>query len=314
MASVMVVEDEESIAEYIQRVLERYGYEVPAVVASGKEAIEKAREHTPDLVLMDIQLEGEVDGVEAADKIHEELDIPIVYLTAYSDEETLKRAKITEPFGYILKPFKKRELYSNVEMALHKHHTEREVKSYSRELERKLSQVEERGVSRFEGLIKPRNSYLIKEKRYGRSLAIFSNLTRFGFKGLCLTTQHPQVVRETYDAEDLESEFVWLSTSGSGGSVLPPSDLTSIHSKVNNFIKSQEDTVVLILGMEYIITLNTFSKSFKLLNSLTDIITVHDSRLLVSIDSDALESRELSLLERSLNVVTDEDLIRVGLK
>ena len=101
-AKILVVEDKKIIQRDIQNRLKGLGYLVPAVASSGKEALEKARETQPDLVLMDIVLKGEMDGVTAAKYIHDQLHIPVVYLTAYSDEDTLKRAKITEPFGYIL--------------------------------------------------------------------------------------------------------------------------------------------------------------------------------------------------------------------
>lgn len=125
---ILVVEDEIIIAENIKRKLENLGYTVSAVVPSGEEAIQRAEEKHPDLVLMDIKLEGKMDGVEAAEQIRVRFDIPVVYLTAYSDRDTLQRAKITEPFGYILKPLEVRELHSVIEIALYKHKMERKLK------------------------------------------------------------------------------------------------------------------------------------------------------------------------------------------
>jgi len=118
---ILVVEDEGIVAKDIQNTLKGLGYGVSARASSGEEAIDKAADTQPDLILMDIVLKGGMDGVEAAEQIRTRFDIPVVYLTAYSDEETLQRAKITEPYGYVLKPFSERELQSNIEMALHKH-------------------------------------------------------------------------------------------------------------------------------------------------------------------------------------------------
>ncbi|MDL1967794.1 MAG: response regulator [Deltaproteobacteria bacterium] len=118
---ILIVEDEGIIAKDIQSTLTRSGYSVIGIASSGEEAIKKAMEIHPDLVLMDIVLEGAMDGVEAAEHIRDHFDIPVVYLTAYSDDTTLQRAKITEPFGYILKPFQEKELYTTIEMALYKH-------------------------------------------------------------------------------------------------------------------------------------------------------------------------------------------------
>ena len=125
-ARIMVVEDEGIVALDIQSKLEGMGYEVLAVVSRGEDAITRAEKQDLDLVLMDIQLEGEMDGVEAATHISVDLDIPVVYLTAYSDDSTLERAKVARPMGYLLKPFEERELYTTVEIALYKHQVEKE--------------------------------------------------------------------------------------------------------------------------------------------------------------------------------------------
>ncbi|MBT9439463.1 MAG: response regulator, partial [Desulfobacterales bacterium] len=125
---ILIVEDEGIIAKDIQSTLNRLGYSVIGIASSGEEAIKKAMEIHPDIVLMDIVLEGAMDGVEAAEYIHDHFDIPVVYLTAYSDDTTLQRAKITEPFGYILKPFHEKELYTTIEMALYKHTMQRKLK------------------------------------------------------------------------------------------------------------------------------------------------------------------------------------------
>jgi PAS domain S-box-containing protein len=118
---ILVVEDERIVADDIRMSLERLGYDVPAVSVSGEDAINKAEKTHPDLVLMDIVLQGKMDGIEAASIIQSRFDMPVVYLTAYADDKTVDRAKITEPFGYILKPFEDRDLQTTIEMALHKH-------------------------------------------------------------------------------------------------------------------------------------------------------------------------------------------------
>ena len=122
---ILVVEDENIVAMDIQNVLERIGYDVPAVASSGEAAILKARETKPDLVLMDITLKGAVDGVEAAEYMSRHLNVPVVFATAHADENTLQRAKLAEPLGYLVKPFDTSELRASIEMALHKH--ERQV-------------------------------------------------------------------------------------------------------------------------------------------------------------------------------------------
>jgi PAS domain S-box-containing protein len=125
---ILVVEDELIVAKNIEISLRKAGYEVPAIVASGEEAIEQACQMRPDLVLMDIQLQGEMLGVEAAEQISTRFDIPVVYLTAYADEASLQQAKPSQPFGYLVKPFRSEELRSTIEMALYKHEIERKLK------------------------------------------------------------------------------------------------------------------------------------------------------------------------------------------
>ena len=117
---ILVVEDERIVAEGIKMSLQELGYTVSGVVSSGEEAIIKVEENNVDLVLMDITLYGEMNGIEAAAIIRSRFNIPFVYLTAHSDDETLERAKITGPFGYILKPFEDRDIHSTIEMALSK--------------------------------------------------------------------------------------------------------------------------------------------------------------------------------------------------
>ena len=107
---ILVVEDERIVARSLRKQLTMLGYEVVGSVSSGEEAIQQTGELRPDLVLMDINLEGAMDGVEAAATIRTQFRLPVVYLTAYSNKEILERAKVTEPFGYILKPYEDREL------------------------------------------------------------------------------------------------------------------------------------------------------------------------------------------------------------
>ncbi|HMK54420.1 MAG TPA: methanogen output domain 1-containing protein [Methanobacteriaceae archaeon] len=122
---ILVVEDEAIVAMGIKQKLEDLGHQVLDIVFTGEDAVKIALETKPDVILMDIVLKGDMDGIEAAGKIRNHLDVPVIYLTAYSDEDVLKRARITEPYGYILKPFKKSEVNANIEMALYKHQAEK---------------------------------------------------------------------------------------------------------------------------------------------------------------------------------------------
>lgn len=126
-ARILVVEDERIVAMSLRKQLQTLGYEVVGQVSSGEAAVENAGDKRPDLVLMDIKLEGSMDGVEAAAAIRGRFHLPVVYLTAYSNRDILDRAKVTEPFGYILKPYEDRELHVVIETALYKHRAERKL-------------------------------------------------------------------------------------------------------------------------------------------------------------------------------------------
>ncbi len=138
---VLVVEDERIVALDIKNRLESLGYEVCGIVHTGEDAVAQSGELSPDIVLMDIMLEGMMDGIEAARHIQGELDIPVIFLTAYSDEITIQRAKLSEPYGYILKPFEGRDIHTVVEMALYKHGMESRLKKMERWLSTTLKSI-----------------------------------------------------------------------------------------------------------------------------------------------------------------------------
>ncbi|MDJ0715060.1 MAG: EAL domain-containing protein [Prochloraceae cyanobacterium] len=126
--NILIVEDELLIAKNLSRKLKKFGYSINGIVSSGKEAIAKASSTKPDLILMDIAIKGDMDGIETAAKIREIDDIPVIYLTAYADEETLERAAKTGSYGYLLKPFKEKELHATIKIALSKHQEQVKIK------------------------------------------------------------------------------------------------------------------------------------------------------------------------------------------
>ncbi len=129
---ILIAEDERIVALDIKRRIETIGYSVCGISSSGKEAVKTAGELHPDLVLMDIMLEGEMDGIQAAQQMRMKYDIPVIFLSAYSDEITIQRAKTSEPYGYILKPFDGKDLHTVIEMALYKHQMESRLKKMER--------------------------------------------------------------------------------------------------------------------------------------------------------------------------------------
>jgi len=128
---ILIVEDNEIVALETNERLIRLGYIVTGIAATGNDAVALARSTLPDLILMDINLKGEMDGITATEQIAVFLDAPVIFLTAYSDDATLQRAKKTKPLAYLIKPFKERELYSNIELAMHRAKSEKAMKRSS---------------------------------------------------------------------------------------------------------------------------------------------------------------------------------------
>ncbi len=126
--TILIVEDENIIALDLRARLSGLGYRVVGMVPSGEDALLQVEQQRPAIVLMDIVIKGKLDGVQTAQLIRERFHIPVIYLTAYSDETTLARARVTEPYGYILKPFEDRELHTAIEIALYKHAAEQQIK------------------------------------------------------------------------------------------------------------------------------------------------------------------------------------------
>jgi len=139
--NILVVEDESIVALDIKNRLQKSGYYVVGLTSSGEESVRIAAKLRPDIVLMDIKLKGDMDGVEAAEQIRANFNIPIIYLTAYADELTLQRAKITESFGYLLKPFEERELTATIETALYKQKMERKLRQNEQWLSTTLTSI-----------------------------------------------------------------------------------------------------------------------------------------------------------------------------
>jgi PAS domain S-box-containing protein len=154
-AKILVVEDERITGEDIKMGLESAGYTVPSIVSSGEEAIQEVEKFLPDLVLMDIRLNGEMDGIEAAENIRSRFKIPVIYLTAYSDENTVKRAKETQPsgfiikkpFGFLHKPFDDNELQTAIEITLKHHELEKKFSSPDQWIQKMLSNISDAVIS-----------------------------------------------------------------------------------------------------------------------------------------------------------------------
>lgn len=157
--NIFIVEDESIVAKDIQNNLIKLGYNVLGIANNGKDAIEQIKETNPDVVLMDIMIKGDLTGIEVAEQIRKHVSVPVIFLTAYADESTLSRAKVTEPYGYILKPFKEIDLHSTIEMAVYKHQKD---SALQKERDFLYSLVENKDGSQSDILFVKANSRLVK--------------------------------------------------------------------------------------------------------------------------------------------------------
>ena len=139
MKKIMIVEDEAVIALRLEQRIAEMGYEVIGMSHTGEGCVKKARSLLPDLILMDVMISGDLDGIDAAKIMKEELDIPVIFMTAYTEDQIIERAKEVEPYGYIIKPIRDRELKATIEIAL-----------YKKEMERRLQESEEKYRQLFE--------------------------------------------------------------------------------------------------------------------------------------------------------------------
>jgi len=199
----MVVEDEWVVAEQLCRDLKDLGYTVCSTASTGYEAIRQVEADRPDVILMDILLKGRMDGIEAAERITSQLNIPVLYLTAHTNQEYVERAKQTSPFGYLVKPYNRKELYATIEMALHKHRAdtestnigiilhkhriEKETKDYLDHLTKCYTET----IKAFSGAIELRGPYAAghhqRVAEFAHAIAKEMGLSGFSVEGLWLS-------------------------------------------------------------------------------------------------------------------------------
>jgi two-component sensor histidine kinase/CheY-like chemotaxis protein len=201
-AKIVIVEDELSVAEVVRDCLDSMGYEVAAMVESGGDALMKVRESQPDLILMDIVLEkNNEDGIEIAERIKKELQIPVVFLTGYTDEVYIERAKRAEPMGYLVKPFNRNELKAVVELALAHAETERERNLIHQQVARRLE---------FEKVISTISQQFVGtisiDEGIGKSMGLLARLRKAEYAYLCIFNQDGRGYRCIYDWESGRAE------------------------------------------------------------------------------------------------------------
>ena len=204
-SKIIIVEDEYLTAKSIEKDLQNHDYSVPAISVSGRDAIKQVKKHKPDLILMDIKLKGKMNGLEVADKVREQYDIPIIYITAHDDTSYLEKAKITYPFGYLMKPIRKKQLLLTIEMALYKHNLDKEKEELLNTLHQTNAQLQEEISERK----KTEKALRESEDRY-RSL--FESAPEFIYildaNGVIMQINADVVMRSGYTEEDMVGQHI----------------------------------------------------------------------------------------------------------
>jgi PAS domain S-box-containing protein len=238
---LLIVEDERIVAMDLKHRLERFGYKVVDMVANGKDAIASVETHMPDIVLMDIRIQGDIDGIQTAGILHERFDIPHIYLTAHRDDETIGRAKHTEPYGYLLKPFNDREIQTTIEMAV-----------YKNQMRVKLKQSE----LKFRSLIQNSNDVIALIDTEGVFRFVSPSVHRvFGYTEKELEGSN---IRDYLDDESLQTMDSFSSEVINDGSMAEPQrmELRFLHAQKGYVFLEVVGSVFDVEGLEKGIVLN----------------------------------------------------------
>ena len=259
-AQIMVVEDESITARYIQNTLEASGYEVPSVASSGEEAIELAESLRPDLILMDIVLKGEMNGIEAAEYIHDRLRIPVIYLTANSNDSILQQAKGSQPYGFLIKPIRERELYTTIEMALYKNKAEKALRESNQNLEQALSELEAAQLQ----IIQQERFHALEQMAGGIAHNVNNALTpAMGFSELLISNPDrlddrlqtldmlKSIYKGTKDAADIIGRLGEFARGRSGRETIKAFDLNGLIDQTISFTRSRWRDQALAQGISF---------------------------------------------------------------
>lgn len=254
---ILIVEDEIIIAMEIADRLKSMGYEVIKIVSNGEMAVKTALEQKPDLILMDIMIQGDIDGIETASKIHEKSLVPVIYLTANADESTLERAKVSDAFGYLIKPFEERELNTTIEMALYKHNMEAKLRESE---ERFKSLVENSSIGIFritkEGIIIHANPSFVSliglknlSETLGRNISDFFNKQNNKTEAILdFINKNKKVIRYKTDLITVNNEQIAVSISGN--MVQAADDNIYFDGTIEDITKQQKYEEALIMAKE----------------------------------------------------------------
>jgi len=308
----LIVDDNTAILEIVSELISAAGYQ-PVTATGGRECLSKVREEHPDLVLLDINM-PDMDGWSVLRTLKEEGlagSMKIMMLTATTEIGTDIFGLQDIVSGYIRKPFNNDELSSRLREVLGDRHPSREGPKEEKDRKGRRSLLRKREEA---GMEVARNSakvyemrrgfsYLVKEAKPNKSFEIFVDQVTHNIQGLCVTRQHPTNIRKEWGLE--KTPIIWLSNQ-LGKVYVNPSNIGILSDTIIRFVEKSGDAVVLIDGIEFLVVNNDFDKVLRMVHHVTEAVMENRSRLIVSVDPRTLETRELALLERNMEIIEAE--------
>jgi len=308
------VDDNAAILEIVSELISMAGYQ-PLTASGGKQCLERIANDRPDLVLLDINM-PDMDGWTVLRTLKERGltdDVKIMMLTATTEIGTDIFGLQDVVAGYIRKPFNNDELGARLREVLGEQPPESEVvkpeKDHKglRSLLRKKGEQDGMEVAKSSAKvyeIRRGFSYLIKEAKPHKSFEMFMDQVTHNIQGLCVTRQHPTILRKEWGME--KTPIIWLSNQ-LGKVYVNPSNIGILSDTIIRFVEKSEDSVILIDGVEFLIVNNDYEKVLRMIHHITEAVMENRSRLIVSVDPRTLETRELALLERNMEIIETEE-------
>ena len=312
MKKVLIVDDNPAIQDIVSELVSGSGF-TPLTASGGKEALDKATAERPDLILLDINM-PDMDGWTVLRKLKEDgitAGTKVMMLTATTDVGTDIFGLQDVVSGYIRKPFNNKELSDRLTAML-----EEKPSSSPEPPPREESGIfsflsKKKGAGAPEGMEKAKKSakkyelrrglsYIVKERKAVKSFEIFTDQVTHNIQGLCITRQYPAVVRQEWGLE--ETPIIWLSNQ-LGKVYVNPANIGILGDTIIRFIEKSDDSVVLVDGIEFLIVNNGFDKVLKMIHRITEVVMEYKSRVIISVDPRALDTREMALLERNMEII-----------
>lgn len=313
MGKILIVDDNAAVLDVVSELVASAGF-TPITATGGRECLEKVRTDDPDLILLDINM-PDLDGWSVLRELKEKGltdKIKVMMLTATTDVGTNIFGLQDVVSGYIRKPFNNAELADRLKAVLEQ--PSESLLETSEQEPRGLLRLFKRGkdaASGGSGMEKATKSakryelrrgfgYIVKEQKPVKSFEIFVDQVTHKIQGLCVTRQHPDIIREEWGLE--KTPIIWLSNQ-LGKVYVNPTNISILSDTIIRFVEKSGDSVIILDGIEFLMVNNDFNKVLRMVHHISEAVMEYKSRLIISVDPRALETRELALLERNMEII-----------